>query len=79
MTGAAGWFGRALLAALTDPSSQFARDGEIRALVRDRAEADDLAALPKVVPVVGDVRGGAGWRTSSPGSPGRSTWSTPPG
>ena len=56
VTGAGGWFGRALLAALTDPAGPYARDGEIRPLARDRAEADELATLPKVVPVVGDVR-----------------------
>lgn len=56
VTGAGGWLGRALLAALTDPSGPYARDGEIRALAVDRAEANDLASLPKVVPVVGDVR-----------------------
>jgi nucleoside-diphosphate-sugar epimerase len=56
VTGASGWFGRALLAAMTDAAGRYGRDGEIRALVRDRAEADQLAVLPKVVPVVGDVR-----------------------
>ena len=60
VTGAGGWFGRALLDALTDPAGPYSRDGEIRALARDRAEAADLAALPKVVPVVGDVRTRAG-------------------
>jgi nucleoside-diphosphate-sugar epimerase len=45
---------------LTDPAGPYSRDGEIRALARDRAEAAELAALPKVVPVVGDVRTRAG-------------------
>jgi nucleoside-diphosphate-sugar epimerase len=60
VTGAGGWFGRALLDALTDPAGPYSRDGEIRALARDRAEAAEMAALPKVVPVVGDVRTRAG-------------------
>ena len=60
VTGAGGWFGRALLAALTDPTAPHARDGEIRALARDGAEAADLGQLPKVVPVIGDVRTRAG-------------------
>lgn len=56
VTGAAGWFGRGLLDALTDPAHPFTRDGEIRALAAGRDEADVLAAVPGVVPVVGDVR-----------------------
>jgi nucleoside-diphosphate-sugar epimerase len=60
VTGAGGWFGRALLDALTDPAGPYSRDGEIRALARDRVEAAELATLPKVVPVVGDVRTRAG-------------------
>ena len=56
VTGASGWFGRALLAAFTDPAGPWARDGEIRALARDRAEATELDAVPKVVPLIGDVR-----------------------
>lgn len=56
VTGGAGWLGRALLQALTDPDGPWHRDGEIRALVH---HADDVAAVravsPRVVAVVGDV------------------------
>lgn len=57
VTGAGGWLGTALLSTLTDPAGRRHRDGEIRALVRDRSEGDALARLgPTVRPVVGDVR-----------------------
>ena len=56
VTGAGGWFGRALLSALTDPAGPHARDGAIRVLTRDRSEAAELGAIPGVLPVLGDVR-----------------------
>jgi nucleoside-diphosphate-sugar epimerase len=55
VTGATGWLGRALLAALTDPASPRRRD-YIRALVSSPAGAAELSALPGVQPVIGDVR-----------------------
>ena len=56
VTGAAGWLGRALLDHLRRPEGPFARPGAVRALVRTAAEAAELADLPGVVPVVGDIR-----------------------
>ncbi|NNE10915.1 MAG: NAD(P)-dependent oxidoreductase [Ilumatobacter sp.] len=56
VTGAAGWLGTALMHALTDGDGPWGRPGTIRPLVRDRVEADRLAALaPTVEPVVGDL------------------------
>jgi nucleoside-diphosphate-sugar epimerase len=56
LTGAAGWLGSALMEALTAESSRWARDGAVRALVTNRAEAARLQALsPAVEAVVGDV------------------------
>ena len=43
VTGAAGWLGTALMAALTG-DGPWARDGEIRPFVRNRVEADAMAA-----------------------------------
>jgi nucleoside-diphosphate-sugar epimerase len=60
VTGATGWFGRALLAALTGAADPRRRDGEIRALVTSAAEAEQLAALPGVRAVLGDVRSAPG-------------------
>lgn len=57
VTGAAGWLGTALMTALTDRAGSWHRGGEIRPLVRHRAEADMLGALgPNVRPVIGDLR-----------------------
>ena len=56
VTGAAGWLGRALLDHLRRPEGPYARPGAVRALVRTAAEAAELAALPGVDPVVGDIR-----------------------
>ncbi len=56
ITGAAGWLGSALMAALTGDGA-WARSGEIRPFVRTRVEAETLAALgSRVRPVVGDLR-----------------------
>lgn len=57
VTGAGGWLGTALMAALTDPDATVRRNGEIRPFVRTRVEADALTALGRHVrPVVGDLR-----------------------
>lgn len=58
VTGAAGWLGTALMHALT-ADGEWHRDSTIRALVRDRVEADRLRALSdRVEPVVGDLLDG---------------------
>jgi nucleoside-diphosphate-sugar epimerase len=59
VTGATGWLGRALLAGLTDRANP-RRRGCIRALVTSSAGAAELADLPGVEPVLGDVRTAAG-------------------
>jgi len=56
VTGAAGWLGRALLDHLTRADGPHSRPGRVRALVTSAADATNLAALPRVDPVVGDVR-----------------------
>ena len=56
VTGATGWFGRALLAALTDPARTHRRS--IRALVTTSTAAGELAA--GVEAVVGDIRTSSG-------------------
>lgn len=56
ITGAAGWLGTALMHALTQDGSSWQRPGRLRALVRNRVEADRLAQLATTVePVVGDL------------------------
>jgi nucleoside-diphosphate-sugar epimerase len=56
VTGAAGWLGRSILAAFAETGGPWARAGEVRALVREREEAEAIgAAWPSVRPVVGDV------------------------
>jgi nucleoside-diphosphate-sugar epimerase len=59
VTGASGWFGQALLAALTDPVGRNRRDC-VRALVTTPDAARQLAGLAGVQAVVGDVRTTAG-------------------
>lgn len=57
VTGAGGWLGTVLMAALTDADGSKHRVGEIRPFVRTRVEADAMSALgPHVRPVVGDLR-----------------------
>ncbi|MFV0306257.1 MAG: NAD-dependent epimerase/dehydratase family protein [Desertimonas sp.] len=56
VTGAAGWLGRAVVAALTADGGTWARPGTLRALVRDRADAAALAGIERVEVVVGDLR-----------------------
>ncbi len=56
VTGAAGWLGRALVAALTDDDGPYGRPGRVRALVTDDTEAGVLAGSPRVDAVAGDVR-----------------------
>ena len=56
LTGATGWLGTALVHALALPGGAWYRDAPLRALVRDRAEAERLRSLsPLVEPVVGDL------------------------
>lgn len=56
VTGAAGWLGTALVHAVAGQGGVWARDGVVRALVRDRVEAERLRAIgPSVDPVVGDL------------------------
>ncbi len=69
MTGASGWFGRALLDALTNLSGAHHRRS-IRALVTSNAAATELAALAGVEPVIGDVRTAAGLDALFDGLPG---------
>lgn len=57
VTGAGGWLGTALMAAITDADGAAHRSGEIRPFVRTRVEADAMSALGRRVrPVVGDLR-----------------------
>ncbi len=56
VTGAAGWLGRALIDHLRRPEGPFARPGRVRALVRTAGEAGELATVPGIDPVVGDIR-----------------------
>ncbi len=69
VTGASGWFGRALLAALTDSSSAHHRRS-IRALVTSAGAAGELKALAGVEPVIGDVRTSTGLDELFDGLPG---------
>lgn len=56
VTGAAGWLGRAIVAALTDDDGPWARSGVVRAVVHTPADAELLAGAPRVEVVVGDLR-----------------------
>ena len=56
VTGAAGWLGRALIDHLTRADGPHARPGVVRALVTTPADAEALASIPRVEPVVGDIR-----------------------
>ncbi len=62
VTGAAGWFGRALLTALLDRDGPYARPGRIRALLGPDDDAATLPRDPRLDVVVGDVRSTAGVR-----------------
>jgi nucleoside-diphosphate-sugar epimerase len=66
VTGATGWFGRALLTALTDPDGAHYRRA-VRALVTTPAAAGEVAAGVEVV--VGDVRTSAGLDDLFTGTP----------
>ncbi len=55
VTGAAGWLGRALVHHLTRSGGDD-RPGTVRALVTTAADAEALALVSGVEPVVGDVR-----------------------
>jgi nucleoside-diphosphate-sugar epimerase len=69
VTGASGWFGRALLDALANPSDARSRPW-IRALVTSAEAARELGQLPGVEPVIGDVRTTAGLDALFDGLPG---------
>lgn len=56
VTGAAGWLGRALVAALTDEDGPWARPGTVRALVHTPEDAALLDGIERVEVVVGDLR-----------------------
>jgi nucleoside-diphosphate-sugar epimerase len=56
ITGAGGWLGRALVDHLVRAGGPYARAGTVRALVRDPEDLVALAGLPRVEPVLGDIR-----------------------
>lgn len=60
VTGAAGWLGRALVAALLDRNGPHGRTGRVRALVRSTDGPTDLPDDPRLEVVAGDVRTAAG-------------------
>ncbi len=70
VTGAAGWLGRALISHLTTLEGRFGRPGVVRALVTSTADAVALGQLPRVEPVVGDVRRPNGLAGLFDGAPG---------
>lgn len=56
VTGASGWLGTALMHAFAKDRGRWGRSGTVRALVRNRAEADRLRRLSdRVEPVIGDI------------------------
>ncbi len=56
ITGAAGWLGRALVQHLATDLGQHTRDGQVRALVLDQAEADAVFAVSdRVETIIGSV------------------------
>lgn len=70
VTGAAGWFGRALLGALTAPGGRHQRGGRIRTLVQTTGEAAAWAGVTQVETVVGDVATPASLTELFAGGPG---------
>ena len=56
VTGAAGWLGRALVDHFARADGPYTRPGLVRALVTGAPDAVALGGLPRVEPVVGDVR-----------------------
>ena len=56
VTGAGGWLGRALVDHLVRDGGPYARPGSVRALVRDPEDLMAFAGLPRVEPVLGDIR-----------------------
>lgn len=56
LTGASGWLGTAIVHALARRDGAWYRDAVLRALVRDRAEAERLCAVgERIEPIVGDL------------------------
>lgn len=56
LTGATGWLGTAIVHALARPDGVWFRDAPLRALVRDRVEAERLRGIDeRIEPVVGDL------------------------
>lgn len=62
VTGATGWLGRTLIAALLDDAGPWTRPGTIRALIGPSERADGLADHPRLERVAGDVRRPGGLR-----------------
>jgi nucleoside-diphosphate-sugar epimerase len=56
ITGAAGWLGHTLVDRFTREDSPYVRPGRVRALVTTANDAAALGAVPRVEPVVGDIR-----------------------
>lgn len=60
VTGAAGWFGRAFVAALLDRDGPYSRPGRVRALIGPDDDRSVLPDDPRLDVVAGDVRAAAG-------------------